>query len=54
MKKLGLILSFFLLCGCTYSINMVHSEGQATDVIDETQTNEPDISPEITIPAGAI
>lgn len=30
--------------GCTYSINMVHSNGRATDVIDETSTNSPSTS----------
>lgn len=25
-----------LVSGCTYSINMIHSEGTATDMIDET------------------
>lgn len=41
---------FMLLTGCVYSINMVHSEGTATDLIDENQTASPDISPTIALP----
>ena len=41
----------FLLTACSYSINQVHTEGSASDVIDETQEASPDISPTIDIPA---
>jgi len=41
--------SLVLLTGCTYSINMVHTEGVATDVVDEAQTPTADISAEIPI-----
>jgi len=58
MKLLSIVLLILLigalkiiLVGCTYSINMVHTQGQASDVVDETQSTEPDISPNITIPA---
>jgi hypothetical protein len=40
----------FALCGCTYSINMVHTEGTADDVVDETQT--PTSNLKATIPVG--
>ena len=40
-----------ILVGCTYSINMAHTEGVASDLIDETQSATPDISPNIDIPA---
>lgn len=46
---LGLCLS-----ACTYSINMAHTEGSATDLIDEQQDARPDISPTITIPVSPI
>jgi len=39
-----------LLTGCTYSINMVHTQGQADDVVDENQTARPNISPTLTVP----
>lgn len=41
---------FFLFHSCTYSITMVHTEGSATDVVDETATNTPNVSPTITLP----
>lgn len=45
------ILPFMLMCtACTYSITMVHTEGTATDVVDETATNTPNVSPTVTIP----
>ncbi len=51
-NKMKVILIFCLvgLSACTYSINMVHTEGRAEDVVDETQSNRPNISPNFTIP----
>lgn len=43
-----------LLCSCTYSINMVHTQGQASDVVDETQSADPDIKADVSIPATAL
>lgn len=42
-----------LLSSCTYSITMVDTEGEASDVVDSTATNTPTttISPDLTIPA---
>lgn len=40
-----------ILTGCTYSINMLHTEGSATDLIDETLSTRPDVSTSVTIPA---
>ena len=40
-----------LLTSCTYSINMIHSEGEATDLIDEYQRADADIKPNLNIPA---
>jgi hypothetical protein len=50
MKQIfiGLFLTMFLTA-CTYSITMVHTEGEAADVVDETTSNTPSTS--ITIPA---
>lgn len=44
------MLFFLLLNSCTYSVNMVHSEGTATDVIDENQEAKPDVN--ISVPAS--
>lgn len=60
MKLLTLFSAFMLsvlcLTACTYSITMVHTEGTATDVVDETATNTPStsITPTVTIPAAAL
>ncbi len=56
MKTLIVIFfaSISLLTGCTYSITMVHTQGQATDVVDETQTAKPDVSPTVSVPVSAI
>lgn len=54
-KKLFPLYIVSLLClnGCTYSITMVHTQGEATDVVDETASNTPStsVSPNISIPA---
>jgi len=46
MKVLLMVTVAFFLCGCSYSVNLVHSEGTASDIIDESQ------SPQTTLPAG--
>lgn len=42
--------SCLMLTSCTFNVSMVHTEGQASDVIDETSTNAPTVSPQIEIP----
>jgi hypothetical protein len=44
------VLFVCMLClgSCTYNVSMAHTEGTATDVIDDNLTNTPDISPTIT------
>lgn len=44
------IVSLLLLTSCTYSINMAHTQGSASDLIDETQTSNPDVKPNLTLP----
>lgn len=40
-KSLATILPLLLLAtSCTYNISMVHTEGQASDVVDDTTTTE--------------
>lgn len=56
MRKFILFLCFKIttlcLIGCTYSITMVHTEGTASDVVDETTTPSTSINPTVTIPSG--
>lgn len=47
----AIIVIGFILNGCTYSINMIHSSGTATDLIDENQKADADIKPNLNIPA---
>ena len=56
MNKLISLLTCLLLTGCTCSITMIHTEGEATDVVDETATNSPSMSvtPKILIPLDAL
>jgi len=51
MKIVIILLLPFILCACTYSINMVHTQGLASDVIDETQSADPDIKADVSVPA---
>ena len=45
------IIPIIMLCqACTYSINMIHSEGSASDLVDENQTTTPNVSPTVTVP----
>lgn len=37
-----------IFASCTYNISMAHTEGQASDVVDSTQS--PDVKPNIEIP----
>jgi len=53
MKRLAII-ALFALSSCTYTISQVHTEGQASDVIDETSTPTANVSPTVTIPASLI
>lgn len=41
-----------LLSACTYSINMIHSSGEASDMIDETQSTSPEVTATIPLANG--
>lgn len=54
MKKvfyLADVLILTLLTSCTVSMTMVHTEGTASDVVDEQQTTKPTVSPDIKLDA---
>lgn len=44
MKYLICLISCLCLSACTLTMNMVHTQGQADDVVDETTTNTPSTS----------
>jgi hypothetical protein len=54
IKFFGVLSTIFILSSCTFSINMVHTQGEASDVVDENQSAEPDISPTISIPSEVL
>lgn len=39
-----------LLSSCTYNVSMAHTQGTADDVIDDTASNTPNVSPTVTVP----
>lgn len=42
----------WMMCGCTFTINLVHTMGMAEDLIDDVST--PTAHTEVTIPVKAI
>lgn len=53
---MNILLSLIILSltSCSYNISMAHTEGTATDIIDDAASNTPDIKPVLTIPATAL
>ena len=47
-----ILFTALIVCSCTYSITMVHTEGAASDVIDENQRADPTVSPTLTVPVS--
>lgn len=39
-----------LMTSCTYNVSMAHTSGTADDVIDDTASNTPNVSPTVTVP----
>ncbi len=42
------------MTSCTYNVSMAHTSGTADDVIDDTASNTPNVSPTITVPVSAL
>ena len=49
-----LLLSLICLSSCTYTISMVHTQGEASDVIDETSSASAKVDPQVNIPASVL
>lgn len=45
---------FLFLSSCTQTVTMVHTQGQATDVVDETSDTSPNVSADIDVPVSAL
>ena len=41
--------AFFTMSSCTYTVNCVHTQGSASDVIDEEQDATPEVSPTLNL-----
>lgn len=54
MKTIQAMFVSMILCGCTISINMVHTEGQATDLIDEVQSPTNDLKADVSVPISGV
>ena len=58
MKKFVLMTALLTmstyLTSCTYNVSMAHTSGTADDVIDDTASNTPNVSPTITVPVSAL
>lgn len=50
ISKIMAVGLLFVLDSCTYSVNLIHTEGGANDVIDEQQTPSTTIRPSFSIP----
>jgi hypothetical protein len=54
MKYFSLIFALLTFltftCACTYNVSMAHTEGTADDVIDDTASNTPNVSPTVNVP----
>jgi hypothetical protein len=44
------LMTFIFVTGCTQTITMVHTQGKADDVVDETSTASPTVTPTINVP----
>jgi len=53
-KYLESMLIMLTLTSCQYSINMVHSQGESSDAVDQQQESAADVSPTVSIPASVI
>jgi len=53
MKNI-LLIALTLLSSCTYTISMVHTQGEASDVIDETSSASAKVDPQLNIPASVV
>lgn len=55
MKLLSLLaLGMCLLTACTQTMTMVHTEGAASDVVDDTSSPSAEVSPTLNIPVSAM
>jgi len=55
MKKVLLLFGVVVLCtGCTLSFQNISTHGTATDLVDENQSPQNNLSPKISLPMGVL
>jgi len=52
MKIMAIILSHMLCVSCTINFSLVHTQGYASDVVDDT--TEEEVEPKLSIPVKGI
>jgi len=52
--NLAVVALAFFASACTYTISMAHTEGSASDVIDDTSSPKADVTATATIPASLV
>lgn len=48
------ILIALLLSSCTLSVNVVHTQGRASDVIDTEQSADPQVDADVSLPVAPL
>lgn len=54
MKKWYIIISCGIACGCSVSITMMHTEGSASGVVDETHNANAAVNPTLSVPVPLV
>lgn len=52
--KILQIVTCLILTSCTYSVNLIHTQGSATDVVDEDLKANPNVQATATLPLDHI
>lgn len=50
--SVGMFLLALCMIACTYTVNVVHTEGMASDVVDETTT--PTATTDVSVPVSGV
>ncbi len=53
-KLITVLVGFTALQSCTLSMNMVRTQGTASDVVDENQSPTPTVTTNLSVPVSAI
>lgn len=54
IKLICLAILTTICTSCTYSVNLVHTQGEAYDIVDDSDSAQPDVSPSVEVPLGSL